>query len=147
MQDLAFFASSASDGMSLQFFSSLALQPCGSWHEQHLQVQALSSSCGNIFCTGLLLFQLWLLAAMCFLMSLSTLGQSLFLSKWHHICDCRSVKLLQHHQHGRGNQSFPNKDTTGSNNQLNASFTKEKVVSFCSLSRLISRSVNTDHLL
>ena len=73
--------------------------------------------------------QSWLLAATCFLTSLLMLGQSL-LSKRHCTCDCQSDKLLQHHQCGRGDQFLPNKDATGSNNQLNASFTKEKIVSF-----------------
>ena len=68
----------------------------------------------------------------CILMSLSTVGQSL-LSKWCHTCDCQPDKLLHHHQCGRGDQSLPNKEATGSNNPLNASFTKEKIMSFCSL--------------
>ena len=48
-----------------------------------------------------------------------------------HVCECG--KLLWHCQCGRGDQSLPNEGTAGSNNQINANFTKEKIVSFCSL--------------
>ena len=57
--------------------------------------------------------QSWLLAAMCFLTSLSMLGQPL-LCKQHCACNCQPDKPLQHCQCGRVDQALPNEDTTGS---------------------------------
>ena len=48
-------------------------------------------------------------------------------------CGVLLDKLLQHCQCGRVDQALPNEDATGSNNRLNAEFTKEKIVSFCLL--------------
>ena len=103
---------------------------------------------GMSFLWGHFSCQFWLLAAMRFLTSLSMLEQSL-LCKHCCTCNCPSGKLLQHHQHGRGDQSLPNQDTMGFNQTNQCQFHKRKgcELLLAALSKLLSQPVHTNHLL